>query len=150
MTEREEFEAWWNAEEGGDAKQYAWLGFQAGRRTTPDREASPKTLNEVWDGALERCHTDPNLISRLEQAAQENAPSSVFSCHPTVNNVISLIDKVPGVFYSVSIEQGPDGVRNVRVHDVAETQRDREAVAFALREAADIIAPKGAPNGEKK
>ncbi|WP_159086655.1 hypothetical protein [Burkholderia sp. NRF60-BP8] len=109
----------------------------AARRTTPDREsiieecakvgehdqAGPKTLDQIWD------------------AAMDNAPSSVCTYRSAPSNVVSILDKVPSVFYGVSIEQGPDGVRSVRVHDVDDTPRDREAVAFALREAADIISP---------
>ncbi|MBU9632044.1 hypothetical protein KTE60_22425 [Burkholderia multivorans] len=113
-------------------------------KVSPATDKAAKTLDEICDAALESIPTDAKLIDRLESAARDGEPSSVCTHQSTSSNVMSIADKVPGVVYSVSIEQGPDGVRNVRVHDVADTQRDREAVAFAMREAAEIISPQPA------
>ena len=59
MDERERFEAWWHADETGPVKveNIAFLAWQAGRRTTPDREA---IIEECRQAALQRSAMLPN------------------------------------------------------------------------------------------
>ncbi|WP_338509096.1 hypothetical protein [Burkholderia gladioli] len=60
-------------------------------------------------------------------------------------NVIPLACRAPSVFYTVSIEHGPDGVRSIKIHDVEESDENQRRVAAALREAADMLSPTPAP-----
>lgn len=56
-----------------------------------------------------------------------------------LSKVISISAKTPSVFYTVRLEQGSDGLRSVKVEDVEDDARSREAIVFALREAANLI-----------
>jgi hypothetical protein len=53
--------------------------------------------------------------------------------------VFKLSDKRPAVFYTVRLRQGWDGSLSVYVEDVQDDPRSRQAVADALRAAADLI-----------
>lgn len=64
-----------------------------------------------------------------------------------MSKVVDMTDRLPAVIYTVRLKQSHDGSLSVFVEDVADDQRSREAVADAMRRAADMIAGDPRPLG---